>query len=144
MSDRRKRTKRRVRSSGNRNWIAAAWLACAPAAAVPDAPAARPSFAVYALSRGAGVPDDARSALDAVRGWIDDARARGVAIRSEESRIGLEGETRLCAEFEDPREFRTLRDRVGARVAGVDLVSVRDEPCVRPPHPPLPNRGDRP
>ncbi len=144
VSDRSEQPRSRARSGRDLPWLAAAWLACAPAAAAPEAPNDRPSFAVYALSRGSGVPEGARSALDAVRGWLEDASARGIAIRVEQSRIGLEGEMRLCAEFEDPNEFRALRERVRARVAGIALVDFREEPCARSPHqPPLP-RGDRP
>src|SRR5882672_214653 len=48
-------------------------------------------FAVYALSRGKGVPEPARGALRKARTLVEGAKQRGEVIRFKEARIGLEG-----------------------------------------------------
>src|SRR5512147_401564 len=68
------------------------------------APAA--GVAVYALSRGKGVPEPTRAALRRASNLLEDLRGQGRVLRLEETRIGLEGETRVCAEFADPETAR--------------------------------------
>jgi hypothetical protein len=87
------------------------------------------SFAVYALSRGKGVPAEARRALDDVQKLVDEDRRRGVAVESRRTRIGLEGETRLCVEYEDPEPARKAQRRARDIVEGVDLVNLVVGPC---------------
>jgi hypothetical protein len=87
------------------------------------------SFAVYALSRGKGVPPEARRALDEVQDLIDEDRRRGVAVESRRTRIGLEGETRLCVEYEDPAPAKKAQRRARDIVEGVDLVNLVVGPC---------------
>jgi hypothetical protein len=95
-----------------------------------DTAAADPrSFAVYALSRGAGVPSEARRALEEVRERVDADRRDGVVVRSRRTRIGLEGETRLCVEYEDPEPAQRALARARDIVKDVDLVNLVVEPC---------------
>jgi len=87
------------------------------------------SFAVYALSRGAGVPSEARRALEEVQDRIDEDRREGVVVQTRGTRIGLEGETRLCVEYEDPEPARRALARARDIVKDVDLVNLVVEPC---------------
>ena len=93
--------------------------------------AATSSFAVYALSRGRGVPEPTRSTWQAVWNLLESARRDGKVARLEQTRIGLEGEVRLCAEFDDPKLAREMLDRVRTRVTGVELLNLVEEPCSR-------------
>lgn len=96
------------------------------------APASRSpfrNFAVYALSRAKGVPPEAREALRKVREFIEGDRSRGLGVRVETERIGIEGETRVCAEYEDPEDAGRAFERASALVKGIDLINLAIEPC---------------
>ena len=99
-----------------------------PSPVVAQRPAVR-SFAVYALSRGKGVPPETRAALQRVRALAEIDRNRGAGVKIVESRIGIEGETRICLEYADPREGARALDETRAIVKGVDLINVVVEPC---------------
>ncbi len=86
-------------------------------------------FAVYVLSRGKGVPEEARAVLERAEAALEAARRESSGVRLTRSRIGLEGETRLCAEFDDPAVARRLLEQVRRDAEGVDLVNVVVEPC---------------
>jgi hypothetical protein len=88
------------------------------------------SISVYALSRGKGVPDQAREVLAQTRTLFKAAQERGEVLRVAEQRIGIEGEMRLCAEFSHADSFRSLLDRIQNLSQGVDLVNVKIEPCL--------------
>jgi hypothetical protein len=102
------------------------------------------SFAVYALSRGKGVPPEARRVLDEVQDLVDEDRRRGVAVKSRRTRIGLEGETRLCIEYEDPEPARKAQRRARDIVEGVDLVNLVVGPCDESRSQPDPEEEDEP
>jgi hypothetical protein len=68
-----------------------------------------------------------------VQALVEGDRARGLAVRIEVSRIGLEGETKLCAEYEDPRAAEQAFERARALVKGVELVNLAREPCPKGP-----------
>lgn len=87
------------------------------------------SFALYTLSRGQGVPEEAREALRQVVALLDEEKGRGIAVKVQTSRIGLEGETKLCAEFEDEAAGRAAFRRASDFVKGVDLVNLVVESC---------------
>ena len=87
------------------------------------------SFAVYALSRGRGVPEPTRSAWQTVWTMLEDARREGKVTRLRQTRIGLEGEVRLCAEFSDPGRAREMLARAREIGKGVELLNVVEEPC---------------
>jgi len=121
-----------------RRLVVAALLLIATASAcagdtVTDRPAAASfearSFAVYALSRGKGVPQGARAALDQARSMLEDLQARGADLTLTQERIGLEGETRLCATFADASLAEETLERIRRLVSGVDLVNLTEEPC---------------
>ena len=112
--------------------LIAAQAACAGATTVerPAAASAEPrSFALYALSRGQGVPERASAVLAGAERVIADLQARGARISVAKERIGLEGETRLCATFADGSLAEEALARVRRLVAGVDLVNLTEEPC---------------
>jgi len=87
------------------------------------------SFAVYALSRGKGVPDEAREVLSRIQALVEADRERGVAVRVERTRLGIEGETRLCATYEDAAAASATFRRAAALSKGVDLINLVAEPC---------------
>jgi len=110
----------------------------APEPTAPSSPSApgrvKPvkSFAVYALSRGKGVPPEAREALEQMTNLAESDRKRGVRVTVETTRIGIEGEKRVCVEYEDPRDGARAWERASAIVKGVDLVNLVAEPCASP------------
>jgi hypothetical protein len=114
-------------------WTAAAGCATTPrpqdvAQASRAAPA---SFSVYALSRGRGVPDATRSAWQTLWELLETARRDGAATTLLQTRIGLEGEVRLCAEFSDARRAQEMLARAREMATRVELLNVVEEPCSR-------------
>lgn len=109
----------------------------------PAAPDPR-SFAVYALSRGGGVPPEARRALEEVQQQVDEDRRDGAVVQSRRTRIGLEGETRLCVEYEDAEAAKKALGRARATVEDVDLVNLVVEPCDKKHSKPEPDEEDEP
>ena len=87
------------------------------------------SISVYALSRGKGVPDQAREVLSQSRTLLKAAQERGEVLRVVEQRIGLEGETRLCAELSHSESAHTVIDQIQRLGHGIDLINVKIEPC---------------
>ena len=90
------------------------------------------SFAVYMLSRGKGVPPEARETLEQVTNLVESDRKRGVRVTVETTRLGIEGEKRMCVEYQDPRDGARAWERASAIVKGVDLVNLVAEPCASP------------
>ena len=99
------------------------------AVAEGTAPAAPQTVAVYALSRGKGVPPATREAFGKARELLEQLAREKRAVRVETSRIGLEGETRVCAEFEDARTARETIERLRGLARDVELLNVVEEPC---------------
>jgi hypothetical protein len=95
-------------------------------------PTLQKSFALYVLSRGKGVPDEAWEALGKVRALAEADREEGVAVTIQEKRIGLEGERRLCIEYEEETKARQTYGRARALVEGVDLARLEVETCAEP------------
>jgi hypothetical protein len=87
------------------------------------------SFALYALSRGTGVPEPARQAMQRVRSLLEEAQQRGDVRHLVQTRIGLEGETRLCATFATSDAARAAWAQARRFVEGIDLVNLIIEPC---------------
>lgn len=87
------------------------------------------SFSVYALSRGKGVPEEARNVLDHARQVLKMGQDRGKVKRLVDRRIGLEGETRLCAEFSDEQAADQFFNELHHFSRGVDLVNIKKETC---------------
>jgi len=87
------------------------------------------SFAVYALSRGKGVPERTRVVLQDARALLEAARKTGKAVRVTQERIGIEGEQRLCAEFKDAAAADEMLARIQQLATGVELLNIVREPC---------------
>jgi hypothetical protein len=86
---------------------------------------------MYALSRGKGVPEGARAALARAEAVLQGLRGRGADIAVTKDRIGLEGETRLCATFADGSLAGEDAGALRRLASGVDLVNLVEEPCGR-------------
>jgi hypothetical protein len=67
--------------------------------------------------------------LRKVRELVEADRSGGSGVRLETKRLGLEGETRFCAEYDDQAAARRAFERARAIVKGVDLVNLVVEPC---------------
>jgi hypothetical protein len=93
------------------------------------------SFAVFALSRGKGVPPAAREVMLKVTELVDADKRRGVRVEARRTRIGLEGETKLCVEYQNAAEARVAHERIDKLVKDVDLVNLVPGPCSGPEKP---------
>ena len=82
----------------------------------------KPEFALYALSRGKGVPAPTRAALEKAHVLLEDARQRGAVLALKQTRIGLEGETRLCVEAKDAARVAALLTDEGYPVGSTGIV----------------------
>jgi hypothetical protein len=80
------------------------------------------------LSRGKGVPATARKALGEIETLVRDA-GEEPGIRVFRQTIGLEGETRLCVEFDDEALGKRLFARSRELAAGIDLMNLVVESC---------------
>jgi hypothetical protein len=87
------------------------------------------SFSVYALSKGKGVPEQSRQVFQRARALLEDAYRQGRVVRLKQDRIGLEGETRVCAEFSSATVAQELYEQIRQLSEGVELVNVVLEPC---------------
>lgn len=87
-------------------------------------------LAIYALSRAGGVPPPAWQALEQLRGYFAKLHSEGTVTRIEETRIGLEGETRLCVEFATEKAALGAFEHVGRLTQGIDLIDVKAELCI--------------
>ena len=87
------------------------------------------SFAVYTLSRGAGVPAEAEEAQLKVQKLAEADRKRGMTVSIETTRIGIEGERRLCIAYQDSSNGARALARARAILKGVGLVNLVVEPC---------------
>ena len=115
-------------SAGMRLAFVAALL---PMACTGEPTDAKPAtgIALYTLSRGGGVPEPTRDLLKRVRSLFDEAEKQQVVVALKVERIGLEGETRLCAEFRSRDEAARMLERVRELGKGVDLINIVEEPC---------------
>ena len=111
-------------------WLALA-LSAGPAHAqqpTADEPVSK-GVAVYALSRGKGVPAETRDVLAKVLAYFEKQRTEQRVLSIMSERVGLEGERRVCAEFADQKFAITAYERVLALAGGVELLKVAIEPC---------------
>lgn len=88
--------------------------------------------AIYALSRGKGVPEAARHILQNVRALAETGKQQGTVQEWRQTRIGLEGETRVCVELRDESSKHEFLRQIREIVQGVDLINVVEEPCSKP------------
>jgi hypothetical protein len=63
---------------------------------------------------------------------FEQAKAKGTVVSIRQSRIGLEGETRLCADFSDSEAAHKAFMALENLAKGVKLVNIRNEPCPPP------------
>lgn len=94
-----------------------------------DPEPATSSFALYVLSRGKGVPEPARNVLRDARAMLEEAKQEGKVVGLKQTRLGLEGETRLCAEFADREAAGEMLERIRRLMQGVELVNLVVEAC---------------
>lgn len=87
------------------------------------------SFAVYALSKGAGVPKEARLGLHWSEATLRKAKASGISLRMEKQVLGIEGEQRLCVTVANSAIGRELLARIRSHTRGVPLFRVELESC---------------
>jgi hypothetical protein len=95
----------------------------------PDTVLERQSFAFYALSRGKGLSEDGRKALAGFRQLLRDMKAEGQVVEVSDTRIGLEGETRVCAKFASADLAGKAWTQMQRLSAGADLVQLKPEKC---------------
>lgn len=87
------------------------------------------SFALYVLSRGNGVSEGGRKALADYRKLLGSMQVKGEVVEISETRIGIEGETRICARFASAeRAAKTWMD-MQRSLTGADLVQLKAEKC---------------
>ena len=95
----------------------------------PDAVRELQSFAFYALSRGKGLSDEGRKALDGFRQLLREMKAEGQVVEITDARIGIEGETRVCAKFASAELAGKAWTQLQQLSAGADLVQLKPEKC---------------
>lgn len=105
---------------------------CAVARSAPHPSTASPQrrgIAVYALSKGKGVPPATAAALQKVRAMFESLDRADEATHVTETRVGIEGETRLCVEITDADTAQQTLEQLRALSRGVELMNVVEEPC---------------
>jgi hypothetical protein len=99
------------------------------AAGPPGAVLELHSFALYALSRGRGVSESGQKAMADFRELLRNMKAEGHAVEVSDKRIGIEGETRICASFASPELAGKAWLQMQRSLAGADLVQLKPEKC---------------
>ncbi len=89
----------------------------------------RIGVALYALSRGRGVPNSALSAMVHARNYL--SKTPPGLLRYTDERIGIEGETRLCAEFGTETAARRYITELRRIVGNLELLNIHVEDCDR-------------
>jgi hypothetical protein len=108
--------------------------ACAQQPQAPNAKSAAAPIgvAVYALSRGKGVPEPAAGAFSQAQALFRELQASKQIVRVHPiERLGIEGERRLCAEFANEEAARAAHARLLEVSKGIELFNVVIEPCVK-------------
>ena len=85
-------------------------------------------FSIVILSRGQGVPALAKEKLKQIESLLKPYDDRG-ELKVSKSRIGLEGETKVCVTVSDSKITGQLLSQIQAMAKGVDLMNVTAEPC---------------
>ena len=90
------------------------------------------SIAVYALSRGKGVPESAGRVMTQAEALFHELEAKKQVVRVYPvERLGIEGERRICAEFVDEEAVRAAYAHLMKLAEGAELLNVVIEPCVK-------------
>lgn len=87
------------------------------------------SFALYVLSRGNGVSEGGQKALADFRKLLGSMQAKGEVVEVSDTRIGLEGETRICARFASAEHAAKAWTDMQRSLTGADLVQLKAEMC---------------
>lgn len=95
----------------------------------PVADMAGAEFSLYMLSRGKGVPEPTREAFEKANTFLEKARQRGDVLSMNKTRIGLEGETRLCVRAKDAAASRALQEEVWSIIGDAELFDVVEGSC---------------
>jgi len=94
-----------------------------------DLPQIGLGFSIQALSRGRGVPEPARQALQRVREIVAGLREQGISVETDEVLIGLEGERQLCLTFVNEQDAVSAWQQIAAAVETADLINLENTPC---------------
>jgi hypothetical protein len=105
--------------------FAVAALEASPPRAVLDLQ----SFAVYALSRGSGLSETGRRAIAEFREVLRAMKADGRVVQVSDTRIGIEGETRICAKFATAELAGQQWMEMTRYVGEANLVQLKAEEC---------------
>ena len=84
---------------------------------------------IYALSRGRGVPEHTRKVYQRIKSLLQAANKKGALVQLQETRIGLEGETRICAEFRNRQDIENILKLIRPLTEGVDLLNIDTKKC---------------
>jgi hypothetical protein len=95
----------------------------------PDAVLELQSFALYALSRGRGLSESGQRAIAEFRELLSNLKAEGHLIEVSDTRIGIEGETRICASFTNRELAGKVWMQMQRSLVGADLVQLKAEKC---------------
>jgi hypothetical protein len=112
--------------------LGTAQLECAaqpPRGTAPATGGTGPSIVIEALSRGKGVPEPTFEALTKARSLLQGLQEQDKVVRLDETRLGLEGETRLCAEFKDRAAASEAIEQLRSIARTVELLNVVEKPC---------------
>ncbi len=84
---------------------------------------------IDALSIGRGVPEPTLKAYRRIKRVLEQGRDEGMALTIREKRIGLEGETRMCIEFEKQQDMHAMMDKIKPLTTGIELLNVETKRC---------------
>jgi hypothetical protein len=87
------------------------------------------SFALYALSRGRGLSERGQRAIADFRELLRNMKAEGQVIEVSDTRIGIEGETRICVSFTSPELAGKVWMQMQRSLVAADLVQLKPEKC---------------
>ncbi|HEY7496358.1 MAG TPA: hypothetical protein VIH59_35315 [Candidatus Tectomicrobia bacterium] len=75
------------------------------------------------------MPERTQQAFQEIQALLKDAQQQGKIVRLQQTRIGLEGETRLCVECSSSAVAQELFEKSRELSKGVDLLNVVMETC---------------
>lgn len=86
-------------------------------------------FAIYLLSKGAGVPQQSYEAYQQAYADLRELRLEGEITSLREIRIGLEGERKLCVVTARPASAGSICARLCCHIKDRPLINIRTEMC---------------
>lgn len=97
--------------------------------ATPQENKVTPSIEILALSRGRGVPDATRAAIERMRTVLAEKRSNGTVVDTSEVIFGLEGETRICVTLRDTEALEEVLSALLKIGENVDLIEIHERAC---------------